>query len=199
MVTSAASGAIEHRRLEVVEDQVAGTAAEEGQGVDQAPVEFGFALRQGELDVEQPAMAEHGHEHRDLAGSRADRHAAAFAPIDLHGLGRLVMHLLVDAATCRTDLTQVAAQDAGAAGITLRPAGNLLADAHGRQVGILGQQVLDLVQVRMQQTGARGCCAWRRLLHLQGGGHRVPRAVQTPRDHPAGEFINLAKAADFGP
>ena len=51
MQAGAASGAVEHGRLEVVEDQVAGTAAEEGQGVDQAAVELGLALRQGELDV----------------------------------------------------------------------------------------------------------------------------------------------------
>ena len=121
METGVAARAVEHGRLEVVEDQVARTAAEEGQGVDQAPVELGLALRQGELDVEQAAIAEHGHEHRDLARGRADLHAAAFAPIDLHRLGRFVMHLLVDAAACRPDLAQVAAQDAGAAGVALGP------------------------------------------------------------------------------
>src|SRR5207248_6827397 len=125
METGAASRAVEHRRLEVVEDQLARTATEEGQGIDQAPVEFGLALRQSELDVEQPAVAEHGHKHRDLAGCRADLHAAAFAPIDLHGLSRFVMHLLVDAAACRTKLAQVAAQDGGTAGIALRSAGDL--------------------------------------------------------------------------
>ncbi len=150
METGVASRAVEHGRLEVIEDQVAGTAAEEGQGIDQAPVELGLALRQGELDEHQSAIAEYGHEHRDLAHGRANLHAAAFAPIDLHGLGRFVMHLLVDAAACRTDLAQVAAQDAGAAGIALRSAGDLLADTHGREVGIPGQQVVDLLDVRVQ-------------------------------------------------
>ena len=154
METGMAAGAVEHGRLEVVEDQVARTAAEEGQGVDQAPVELGLALRQGELDVEQAAVAEHGHEHRDLARGRADLHAAAFAPIDLHRLGRLVMHLLVDAAACWPDLAQVTAQDVGAAGVALGSTSDLLADAHGREIGILGQQVLDLLQVRIEQTGA---------------------------------------------
>ena len=109
METGTAPRAVEHRRLEVVEDQMARTATEEGQSMDQAPVELGLALRQSELDVEQPAVAEHGHKHRDLAGCRADLHAAAFAPIDLHGLARLVRHFLVDAAACRTDLAHVAA------------------------------------------------------------------------------------------
>ena len=141
METGSAARAVEHGRLQVVEDQAAGTAAEEGQGVDQAAVELGLALREGELDVDQPAIAEHGHEHRDLAGRRADLHAAAFAPIDLHRLGRFVVDLLVDAAARRTDLAQVAAHDDRAAGVALRSASDLLADAHGREVGILGQQV----------------------------------------------------------
>src|SRR4051794_39106920 len=47
-----------------------GPAEQTDQADDQAPVELGLALREGELDVEQAAMAEHGHEHRDLACSR---------------------------------------------------------------------------------------------------------------------------------
>ena len=104
MEAGVAARAVEYGRLEVVEDQVARTAAEKRQGIDQAPVEFSLALGQGELDVEQAAIAEHGHEHRDLAGGGAHVHAAAFAPIDLHRLGRFVMDLLVDAAAGWPDL-----------------------------------------------------------------------------------------------
>src|SRR5260370_644200 len=199
METGTASRAVEHGRLEVVEDQVARTAAEKGQGVDQTSVELGFALRKGELDEPQAAIAEHSHKHRDFAPGRANLHAAAFAPIDLQRLGGFVMYLLVDAAVCRTDLTQVTAQDGGAAGITLRSAGDLLADAHGREVGIPGQQVLDLLDVRVQQAEApRRLGRWR-LLQRESFGHRVSRAVQSPRDHPAGKFFDLRQAANFGP
>src|ERR1700757_1234481 len=111
METSVAARAVEYGRLQVVEDQVARTAAEEGQGVDQAAVELGLALRPGELDVHQAAVAEHGHEHRDLTPGRADLHAAALAPIDLQRLARFIMHLLVDPATGRPDLPQVTTQD----------------------------------------------------------------------------------------
>jgi hypothetical protein len=45
METGVAAGAIEYGRLEVIEDQVTGTAAEERQGVNQALVELGLALR----------------------------------------------------------------------------------------------------------------------------------------------------------
>ena len=104
--------------------------------------------------IHQPAIAEHGHEHRDLAGRGADLHAAAFAPIDLHRLGRLVVDFLVDATACGTDLPQVAADDAGAAGIAIGAAGDLLADAHRREFGIPGQQGVDLGPVRIQEAGA---------------------------------------------
>src|SRR5438128_9596716 len=87
-------------------------------------------------------------------------------------------------------MAEVAAQDGGAAGIALRSAGNLLADAYGREVGILGQQLLDLIHVRIQQADAPRRCGRRRLLQLQGCSHRVSRAVQSPRDHPAGEFVD---------
>ena len=112
----------------------------------------------------------------------------------------LVMHLLVDAAACRPDLAQVAAQHAGAAGVALGSAGDLLADAHGREVGIPGQQFLgsapgrDRARWHAAPASGRG-----RLLQLQGGGHGVPRAVQPPRDRPAGEFFDLREAADLGP
>src|ERR1017187_5258983 len=199
METGVAARAVEHGRLEVVEDQVARTAAEERQGIDQAPVEFSLALRQGELDVDQAAIAEHGHEHRDLAGRRAHLHAAAFAPIDLHRLGRLVMHLLVDATACRPNLAQVTAQSMHAGGVALGSTSDLLADAYGREVGILGQQFLDPIQVWIEHTGTRYRLGRWRLLHLQGGSHGVTRAVQAPRDHPAGELFDLAEAADLGP
>ena len=39
---------------------------------------------------------------------------------------------------------------------------------------------------------ARRLGRWR-LLQLQGRGHGVPRAVQSPRDRPAGEFVDLAR------
>src|SRR5947209_2917922 len=104
METGVATRAVEHGRLEVVDDQIARTAAEEGQSVDQAPVELGLALRQGELDVHQPDVAQHGYEHRDFASRRAHLDVATFAPIDLHRLGRFVMDLLVDAAAGWPDL-----------------------------------------------------------------------------------------------
>src|ERR1700730_7387164 len=86
-----------------------------------------------------------------------------------------------------------------AAGVTIGSTGDLLADAHGREVGILGQQFLASLQVWIQHTAARYRLGRWRLLQLQGGGDGVPRAMQPPRDHMAGELFDLAEAANLGP
>ena len=96
MEAGSAARAIEHGRLQVVEDHGPGTATEELEGVDQPAVELRLALRERELDVHQPAVAEHRHEHRNLAGRGTNLHAAALAPVDLHRLGRLVVDFLID-------------------------------------------------------------------------------------------------------
>jgi hypothetical protein len=79
------------------------------------------------------------------------------------------MHLLVDAAARRPNLPQVTAQNDRAAAIALT--GDLLADAHGRQVGMLGQEFLDPTDVRIQQAFPPRRCGRRRLLLVQGGRH----------------------------
>ena len=56
---------VKHGRLEVVENDFAGTPTEELQGVDEGPIEVGLALRQRELDVNQSAIAQDGHQHGD--------------------------------------------------------------------------------------------------------------------------------------
>ena len=111
METGFAARAIQDGRLQVVEDDGAGTATEELEGMDDSAVELLLALRERELDIDQPAIAEHGHEHRDFAGRVTDSHAAAFAPIDLHRLARLVVDFLVDTTARGTDLPQVAADE----------------------------------------------------------------------------------------
>src|SRR5271166_5644605 len=108
MEAGSAARTVEHGRLQVVEDDAAGTTTEELESMHQAAVEFGFVLRECELDVHQPAIAEHGYEHRNLARCRPDLHAAAFAPIDLHRLSRLVVDFLVDPSASGTSLPKVA-------------------------------------------------------------------------------------------
>src|SRR5207253_2075827 len=55
------------------------------------------------------------------------------------------------------------------------------------------------IHIRIQQADTPRRLGRGRLLQLQGCGYGVSRAVQSPRDHPAGEFVDLAEAADFGP
>ena len=122
--------------------------------MNDSAVELLLALRERELDIDQPAIAEHGHEYRNFAGRVADSHAAAFAPIDLHRLARFVVDFLVNTTAHRTDLPQVAADSNHAAGVSIEAAGDFLVDSHGREVGILGKQSIDLGPVRVQEAGA---------------------------------------------
>ncbi|CAN5434005.1 hypothetical protein BH10PLA2_BH10PLA2_30170 [soil metagenome] len=64
---------------------------------------------------------------------------------------------------------------------------------------MLGQQLLDTVVVGLQQAGAPCRPGRRGLRLLQGCSHRVSRAVQTPRDGPAGEFVDHRQTANLGP
>ena len=72
MKTGGAARAIDHGRFQVVEDDGARTGPKKLQGMHQAAIEFCLALRERELDINQPAMAEHGHEYRDFAGRVSD-------------------------------------------------------------------------------------------------------------------------------
>ena len=104
MKTGGAARAVDHGCFQVVENDGARAGPEELQGVRQAAIEFRLALGEGELDVGHPAIAEHGHQYRDLAGRVADGNAAALTPIDLHRLGRLIVDFLINA-TARGEWT----------------------------------------------------------------------------------------------
>src|SRR3954464_9171359 len=97
MKTGGAARAVDDSRFQVVEDDGARTGPKELQGVHQAAIEFGLALREGELDIGHPAVAEHGHQDRDLAGRVSYWDAPAFTPVNLHRLGRLVVDFLINA------------------------------------------------------------------------------------------------------
>src|SRR5271157_999199 len=119
MQTGFAARAIENGRLQIVEDNGTGTGAKKLEGMDDSAVELLLALRERELDIDQPAIAEHGHEHRSFARRVTDSHAAALAPIDLHRLGRFVVDFLVDTTARGTHFPQVTADEADAAGIAI--------------------------------------------------------------------------------
>ena len=199
METGTAARAVFDGSFQIVDDQGAGAAAEELQGVHHAAIELGLALRQRELDEHQAAVAEHGHEDRDLAGRGAESDLAALAPVHLHRLGRLVMDLLVDPPARRADGPEIATHEDRAALITVGPAGDFLADAHRREFGTLFHQGVDPGLIRVQETGA-GCVGVRRgMVQLQGRGHGPPRAMESARDGPDGELVDLGQAADLCP
>src|SRR5262249_20551501 len=122
--------AVDHTSFQIVENDDAGTATKKAESIDDPAVELGLALRQGELDEHQSAIAEHGNKNRNLAGRAADLHATTCSPIDLHRLGWTVVDLLVDAPRCEPDCPEVATERAGAARVAVRATCNLFADAH---------------------------------------------------------------------
>ena len=199
MKTGGAARAVDHGRFQVVEDDGTRTGPKELQRMHQAAIEFRLALREGELDIGHPAVAEHGHQDRDFAGRVSDRDAPALAPVDLHGLGRLVVDFLIDTSAWGPEGPQVAADGDHAAGVALGAAGQFLVDAHRRKFGILGQQSVDLGLVRVQGAGAAEGGACGRLLPLPRLGDRAPGAVESPGNRPGGEFLDLGQAANLGP
>ena len=199
MKTGGAARAIDHGGFQVVDDDGTGTATKELQGMHQVAIEFRLALGQGERDETQPAVAEHGHEDRDLAGGVSDEDAAALTPVDLHGLGRLVVDFLIDAPAWGTDGPQVAADRDHAAGVAIGAASDFLVDAHRRELGILGQQGVDLGAMRIQETGSMRDLARGRLIQLERSSDRAPGTVKSPGNHPGGEFLDLGEAANLGP
>src|SRR5271154_1402920 len=103
MKTGGAARAVDHGRFQVVEDDGTRTGPKELQGMHQAAIEFCLALREGELDIGHPAVAEHGHQDRNFAGRLSYWDAAALAPVDLPRLRRLLVDFLIDATARGTD------------------------------------------------------------------------------------------------
>ena len=199
MQTGVPPGAARDRRLEVVKDDLSRTALEEFQGMHQRPVELRLALGEAEFDVQQPAIAEHRHEDRDPPRRLADHHASAVAPIHLHGLARLVEHLLIHASPCRSDLVQITPHRVHAASIPALSLGYLLRDSHRGKIGVLGHQGLDPRAVRVENI-----CPWLRFpcggrRHGQRLGDGLGTTVQAAGNGAGRETFDLVQTADFRP
>ena len=179
METGCAARAIDHGRLQVVEDDGAGTASEKVERIDNPAVKLRLTLRQCEFDIDQPAVAKHGHEDGDPACGGADLNVAALAPIDLHRLGGLIVDFLVDTSSGGAERPQVAADGARTSGIAIGTAGDLLVDAYCREIGIPGQERIDLVPVGVQETGSAQDFAPGGLVYFECRGHGMPRTMES--------------------
>ena len=130
MKAGGVAGPIDHGRFQVIEDDGARTGPKRLQGMDDLAIEFRLAPPECELDIGHPAVAKHGHEDRNPAVRASYLNAAALAPIDLHGLGWLVVNFLIDATARGPDGPNVAADGNHAAGVAIGAASNFLLDAH---------------------------------------------------------------------
>src|SRR6516225_3700012 len=76
-------------------------------------------LRDGELDVHQPAVGEHDDEEGEAAAGVADRDRAEGSPVDLRALAGGEVQLEIDGQLGWPNAAHVVAQDCNAAAVSL--------------------------------------------------------------------------------
>src|SRR2546428_3147179 len=108
MQAGMSSGPRDHSRLEVVEDELAWTAAEAAERGDDGAVEVRLLLGQGELQIKHAAVAQHSDEDGDASRGLTDADRSTVAPIHLHRIARLPDRFLVHTPARRPDATHVA-------------------------------------------------------------------------------------------
>src|SRR5262249_9165614 len=99
----------------------------------------------------------------------------------------------------RANGPEIAAHEDRAALIAIGPTGDLLADPHRREFGTPLHQGVDLGLIRVEETGARCAGERRGMVQLQRRGHGPSRAVESARDGPDGELVDLGQPTDLRP
>src|SRR5690606_2011953 len=109
----------QHRGLEVVDHDLLGHgAAEVLERAQMAPQEVLHRLRDGELDVHQPAVAQHHHEEAQPPAGVADVDDAVLAPINLSALAGRKREREERGLAWRSNSAQVVFDDREAARVT---------------------------------------------------------------------------------
>jgi hypothetical protein len=75
----------EHRRLQIIDHDLRGYSLKRLEGMLVTGKKMLHGLRDGELEVHEPAVTEDHHEEAQTPPSRADRDRAVLAPVDLCG------------------------------------------------------------------------------------------------------------------
>ena len=110
-----ADQALQHGGLQVVDHEARRHAAEGGKCVLVAGQEELHLLRDGELQVHAPAVAQHHHEEAQAPARGAHGDGAPFAPVDLGTLARGEVELEEGLLVARADAVHVVLDDADAA------------------------------------------------------------------------------------
>ena len=124
--------------------------------------------------MDQSAIAEHGHEDRDLPCRGADIDPAAIAPIDLHRLARLIMDFLVDPPACRPDRAQDRGEQCTRCQYSHRGRERSPSRRALREFRILGHQGVDLGLVESEGLAQRTSTG--------GAGGLIQSRAPRPRD-----------------
>src|SRR5437899_5891015 len=79
---------LEHRRAQIIDDEALGAAVKCRKRMLVAGKEVLHGLRDGELQIHQPAVTQHHHEEGQPPARRAHRNRTVFAPVDLGGFAK---------------------------------------------------------------------------------------------------------------
>ena len=110
-----ADQALQHGRFEVVDHHALRHAAKRGKGMLVAAQEELHRLRDGELQIQAPAVAQHHHEQAQPASRGAHADGAPFTPVHLRALARREVELEEGRMRTGADARQVVLNDAASA------------------------------------------------------------------------------------
>ena len=88
--------AANNSRFEIIEDDFLWAATVKLQCIGQASIELAFSLRESELDIAHPRIAQDCDKDRDFADRVVDLDRTDIAPVNLDGFAWTVDNVLID-------------------------------------------------------------------------------------------------------
>ena len=115
------SGMTQHTDFQVVDDNLQRNNLKKFEGVAVTTQELLHAFRQGELDVEQPAVTQHHDKEAQAPTGRSHRNGTEVTPVHLSAFARGELQHQVSRLAQGTNLAHELLEDAVTAGVTLLP------------------------------------------------------------------------------
>ena len=189
-----ADQALEHGGLQVVDHQPRRHRAKCGEGVLVACQEELHLLRDGELEIHAPAVAQHHQEEAQAPAGVAHVDGAVRSPVNLRALTGLEVQLEEGRLAARADTVDVVLDEGDAA--TVAGLGQPLVDLLGA-VGVSVEPAHDLALEGVELAHARHPRARAELLHASPFGHRARAQAQRTRGLRHGELLAAQVVVDL--
>src|SRR5262245_62550424 len=152
-------------------------------------------LRNGELDVHQPAVGEHDGEEREAPACVAHRDRAEDTPVDLRTLAGSEVQLEIDGQLGWPNAANVVAQDGDAAAVSLLA--QALEDLL-RAIGVRIEQPCDAPFERVEDAGAWGWAGPLETRSCQPLGDGLSVNAECARNLSDGQALTIPAVADPG-